>query len=140
VLKRLLALTIVGMLLFAACGGDDSDSEAAPDLPACESDLPADASVTGVPSDFPKPDKTIFSAAEQAGPSTIVDGYYDGDLGDSFDAWKSTFEDAGWDITKDEQEEKDAEVFFAKGDTNGQVNMFAECDGRTKLRITIRPS
>ena len=137
-LKRMLALMIVGMLVFAACGDDGGDE--ASGLPACESDIPSEGDASLIPEGFPKPDNTTYVGAEEAGPSVIVDGYYDGDLSESFEAWETAFEDADWDITKDEQEEKDAEVFFASGATNGQVNMFAECEGRTKLRITIRPS
>jgi hypothetical protein len=93
-----------------------------------------------VPRDFPKPERALYVESRPAGPSVIVDGFYDGELGESFDAWRAAFEDADWTITKDERETVDAEVFFARGEINGQVNMFAECEGRTRLTITIRPS
>ncbi|HEY7876056.1 MAG TPA: hypothetical protein VIG64_13145, partial [Actinomycetota bacterium] len=62
------------------------------------------------------------------------------DLEEAFPEYLEAFEGSGWDVVGDEQEEDDAEIFFERGEANGQVNMFAECDGRTKLRITIRPS
>jgi hypothetical protein len=127
------------LFLLAACGGEAGTLPGA-DLPECKTALPAGRDVKGVPPDFPKPDGALYTKSEPAGPSVIVHGFFDGDLGLSFEAWRGAFEDAGWTITKDERETVDAEVFFAHGETNGQVNMFAECAGRTKLTITIRPS
>ena len=126
-------------MLVSGCGGEAGTLPGV-DLPACESAMPSEGRVTGVPRDFPTPDAAVYTDSTPAGPSVIVDGFYDGDLGASFDAWREAFEEAGWTITKDERETVDAEVFFAQGELNGQVNMFAECRGRTKLTITIRPS
>lgn len=138
-LSRRLAATVGATLLLSACGGEPGTLPGA-DLPACESQLPRERDVKGVPSDFPKPDDALYVKATPAGPSVIVEGFYDGELGDSFDAWRAAFRDSDWTITKDERETVDAEVFFARGEINGQVNMFAECEGRTRLTITIRPS
>jgi hypothetical protein len=130
---------VAGAIALASCGGEPGGVPGA-DLPACAGPLPADRAVKGVPSDFPIPAGALFVESERAGPSVIVHGFYDGEIGESFDAWRAAFEDAGWTITKDEREIVDAEVFFARGEANGQVNMFAECAGRTRLTITIRPS
>ena len=141
-LKRLLLLTLVTMLVFAACGGDnDKGSEAGGegDRPECSEAAPA-ADVADLPADFPLPGEVTLTGESKAGPSTIIEGYFQADLEEAFPEYKDAFESSDYDITKDEQEADDAEIFFAKGDTNGQVNMFAECAGRTKLRITIRPS
>jgi hypothetical protein len=145
-LRLLTARAAVGRAVFvaltlslSACGGEAGTLPGA-DLPPCESPLPASRDVKGVPGDFPKPESALYARSRPAGPSVIVEGFYDGDLGESFDAWREAFEAAGWTITKDERETVDAEVFFARGEINGQVNMFAECAGRTRLTITIRPS
>ena len=140
-LKRLLLLMLVAMLVFAACGGDDKDSEASGEggRGECSEAAPA-ADAPGLPADFPVPGEVSLTGQTEAGPSLIIEGYFQADLEEAFPEYKEAFENSDYEITKDEQEEDDAEIFFAKGDTNGQVNMFAECDGRTKLRITIRPS
>jgi hypothetical protein len=138
-LRRAALVCVAASVAFAACGGEPGALPGA-DLPACARPLPSEQAVKGVPGDFPKPGDALYVRSERAGPSVIVHGFYDGELGASFDAWRTAFEEARWTITKDERETVDAEVFFAHGDTNGQVNMFAECAGRTKLTITIRPS
>jgi hypothetical protein len=126
-------------LLIAGCGGEPGTLPGA-DLSPCAGPLPAERDVKGVPAGFPKPEGALYTKAAPAGPSVIVEGFFDGDLGPSFDAWRNAFEESDWTITKDERETVDAEVFFARGEINGQVNMFAECEGRTRLTITIRPS
>lgn len=140
-LKRLLLLMLVAMLVFAACGGDDGESDAGGEGGRGEcSEAPAAADVASLPDDFPVPGEVTLTGESEAGPSTIIEGYFQADLEEAFPEYKEAFESSDWDITKEEQEEDDGEIFFTQGDANGQVNFFAECDGRTKLRITIRPS
>lgn len=133
------ALVVAAAVATGGCGGDPGAPPGV-DLPACASAIPREGRVKGVPADFPKPAGAVYTKSTPAGPSVIVDGFYDGDIGESFDAWRAAFEESDWTITKDERETVDAEVFFARGEINGQVNMFAECAGRTRLTITIRPS
>jgi hypothetical protein len=138
--KRSLALLLVMGLVLVACSSSDdnsNDSAGGSNAVACDP-APAGADVTEL-SDFPAPDGTTYTGGEAAGPSFIAEGYFDGDLQTAFDAYHQAFDDAGYDVTKDEKEDNDAEVFFAGNSTTGQVNLFVECDGRTKLRITVRP-
>ena len=139
-MKRFLVLLLVAGLFVAACSSDNAEEgqEEGVDLGAC-SKAPAEGDVSGIPEAFPQPDGTTYTGGDKVGPSFVAEGYFDGDLPEAFDSYEQAFEDAGYDVTKDEQEERDAEVFFAGEGTTGQVNMFAECEGRTKLRITIRP-
>ena len=81
----------------------------------------------------------IYTAERDAGPSHIVEGYRDGKLEDAFDAYKDAFESAGYDVTKDEREEDDAEVNFAGGASTGQVKLKQHCEDRTSIEITVRP-
>ena len=138
----LMALMAAVALSFIACSAtpetDEGEDEGS-GLAACTEELPADTEVEGVPDEFPKPDGAIYIGGSEAGPSFVLEGVFDGGLSESFEAWEAEFEDSGYDITKDEQEAKDAEVFFAGEETTGQVNMFANCADQTKLRITIRP-
>ena len=138
-MKRLLALLLVGMLVFAACGGDDGEENEAGARGEC-AEAPAAGDVASLPADFPSPGEVTLTGESEAGPSVIIEGYFQADLEEAFPEYLEAFEGSGWDVVGDEQEEDDAEIFFERGEANGQVNMFAECDGRTKLRITIRPS
>jgi hypothetical protein len=139
--KKLLALLFVGLFLFAACGGDDKTNE--PEGGGVQRGECPEAEAVGevgkLPEGFPVPDGVTLTTSTEAGPSTIIAGYFATDLEEAFPAYRDAFTEAGWDVIKDEQEENDAEVFFEHGDVNGQVNMFGECEGRTKLRITVRP-
>jgi hypothetical protein len=73
-------------------------------------------------------------------PSHVVEGYFDGEIDDAYDGYKSALEDAdGYDVTKDEQEEVDAEVNFEGGGSSGQVKLIQECEDRTSVSITARP-
>lgn len=141
--KKLLAILVMAMLVFAACGGDDGEGKgeevAAGDRGECSGEVPGAADIPDLPENFPIPGEAVLTASSEAGPSQIIEGYFEADIENAFPEYKEAFESAGYDITKDEQEEDDAEIFFAGDGTTGQVNMFAECDGRTKLRITIRP-
>jgi hypothetical protein len=93
-----------------------------------------------LPAGFPKPDGVTYTAEREAGPSTVVEGYYDGEIDDAFESYKDAFEDAdGFDVTRDEQEEFDAEVNFEGGGTDGQVKLVQECEGRTSVTVTARP-
>jgi hypothetical protein len=141
VARRLVALLVIGMLVLAACGGDEREPEGEEGAARekCSSDIPAAADVPGLPENFPVPGEAVLTGSTEAGPSQIVEGYFQADIEEAFPEYEEAFEEAGYDITKDEREEDDAEIFFAGDNTTGQVNMFAECEGRTKLRITIRP-
>jgi hypothetical protein len=129
------------MLVFAACGDDKpaSEGEGTAARSECTEDIPAAADVADLPANFPVPGEALLTGSAQAGPSLIVEGFFEADVENAFPEYKDAFDAAGYDITKEEQEANDAEIFFAGEGTTGQVNMFAECDGRTKLRITIRP-
>lgn len=140
-MKKLLVILLIGSLFFVACGDDEGGEEnEAGGLPAC-GEADAEADVPGIPADFPKPDGAVYTGGGEAGPSFIAEGYFEGTLSDAFEAYSDAFanNDAGYEVTKDEQEERDAEVFFAGAGSTGQVNMFADCADQTKLRITIRP-
>lgn len=126
-----LALTLFLAVLAAGCGGGGAECGPAP---AALSDSPT------LPSGFPTPEGVTYTEAREAGPSTILDGYRESELGDTFDAYRSAFEDAGYDVTRDEKEENDAEVNFVGGGTDGQVRLRRECADRTTISITIRPA
>ena len=139
-IRRVLALLVLTLTLGVACGGEEgeeSEREAAGQ--PCATAPAALSGETGLPADFPQPDEVTYTSSEAAGPSTVVEGYWDGELEDAYEGYKDAFEEAGYDVTKDEQEEVDAEVNFAGGGTDGQVKLVQECQDRTSVSITARP-
>jgi hypothetical protein len=132
--------------LIAACGGDGGENGEGegPELEACGESVPAEIGVggeAGVPEDFPFPDGMVVTGVEEAGPSVIVHGYFDGGVEDAYEAWQASIEDGGYELTGGEIEAEfhESEVGFSGGGTEGQVKLVEECEGRTDVRITIRP-
>jgi hypothetical protein len=131
----IVAALVLGLAV--GCGGDEEgEDEAGGPCPAAPTEL---AQPPTLPESFPTPEGVVYTGEEDAGPSAIVEGFRDGELEDAFDAYKDAFGDAGYDVTKDEKEEDDAEVNFAGGGTTGQVRLEQRCEDRTSIEITIRP-
>ena len=131
-------LTAFVLLLAAGCGSEKKAEERGAEK-ECGS---APAAMTGeptLPAKFPTPDNVTYTGEKKTGPSSVVSGYREGELGEAFDEYKSAFDSAGYQVTKDEKEEDDAEVNFAGGSSTGQVKMIQSCKDRTSLAITIRP-
>jgi hypothetical protein len=138
-IRRAIALILLTMTLGVACGGEEEEAEKEQAGKPCETAPAALSGATGLPADFPKPDAVTYTSTEDAGPSTIVEGYWEGEIDAAFEGYKDAFEGAGYDVTKEEQEEVDAEVNFAGGGTDGQVKLVQECQDRTSVAITARP-
>jgi hypothetical protein len=143
-LSMLLGLTLV--LTLAACGGGESDkgeesegeaSELAAD--ACTGSALTDA--VKLPSGFPKPDAVTYVKQSEAGPSTVVDGRYDGSLDDAYDNYQSAVDAAGYDVLFDEKEDHDAEISYKTDGFTGQIALREECGDSDKIyvHITNRP-
>jgi hypothetical protein len=138
-LASLLALLLAGTLV--ACGGEseaEREQEGEGTAAECEGSTEPLADQPELPPDFPTPDGVVYTGAEEAGPSQIVEATAEADLGDVYEAYLSAFPDAGYDVTFDEREADDAEVNFAGGGSDGQVRL-RECSDRTAITITIRP-
>ncbi|HEX6699760.1 MAG TPA: hypothetical protein VF101_03440 [Gaiellaceae bacterium] len=129
------------VLAFAvACGSEKEEKEKAAAGKACAAAPAAMSAEPKLPAGFPTPSEVTYTGEKAAGPSTIVEGYWNGEIDDAFDGYKSAFDDAGYDVTKDEHEEVDAEVNFSGGSSTGQVKLVQECKDRTTVSITVRPS
>ena len=140
-IKRCALLAVLALAL-GACGGGEEGEEAEREA-AGQACAEAPAALDGtpmLPEGFPTPDGVTYTAEREAGPSTIVDGYYEGGIEDAYEDYKSALDGAdGFEVTQDEQEEVDAEVNFEGGGTSGQVKLIQECEDRTSVSITARP-
>jgi hypothetical protein len=142
VTKLVRVLTLIGCAFaLVACGGE-KESEAEEEgraKVACEG--PALSEDPGLPANFPKPDGVTYTKASEAGPSRIVDGYYEGELQDAYDAYKEGLSGGGYTVLFDEIEEDDSEVSYEGEGRTGQVALREECEeeGRLTVHITSRP-
>ena len=134
-MKRGVAVSLLIFLILASCSKEKEGSTA-----ACGAKPAALATAPTLPAGFPTPSEVTFTAIRTAGPSTIVDGFWDGDLGDAFDGYKTGFAASGYTVTHDEKEADDAEVNFSGGNSTGQVKLVTACEGRTSVEITVRPA
>jgi hypothetical protein len=145
--KRILGALLIATFALAACKSNGTSPGASPTNQAttagpsaCPPAATPLAALPTFPPDFPVPDELTLTSVKTAGPSTIVEGSWDSDLPAVYTEFKDAFEPAGYDVTFSEQEESDAEVNFAGGNTTGQVKLTVECPGRTHVKITIRPA
>jgi hypothetical protein len=143
---RIVVGVLVGVLLLAAAGCGESESEESGKSGGrgpitCEGDAMSQA--TGLPAGFPKPGGVTYVKAAKNGPTTTVNGFGTDDLDATFDAYKSGFESAGYTIKGTDHEEDDAEIeYAAKDDSVGQVALRSgdSCDnGNTSVYVTNRP-
>ena len=144
-MRKLLLLGLVVIpLALAACGGDDEEGDEGERgeafAPICQ--MSALSGDTGLPADFPSIDQITYVKSEEAGPSTIVEGYGEGELEDLYNDLHGAFEDSDYDITFDEREDHDAEISFDGGGVSGQVKFADECGEGDKVYVlvTSRPT
>src|SRR5215210_6744009 len=113
-LKTMLLLGMVLGLLVAGCGGDEGEEA---EREAAGNDCgAAPAALSGepqLPEGFPTPDGVTYTDDREAGPSRIVEGYWETEIEDAYEGYREALEDADYEITDDEREEVDAEVNFA---------------------------
>ena len=148
-MRKLAAVLAMGVVLVAGCS--KKDDVAAPPAttgtstePSAGAGCPSPSAVLAelptLPSGFPTPGELALTGVTTAGPSLIVEGFWNGDITAAFEAWKSAFTTAGFDVTFTDKEEADAEVNFTGGGSSGQVKLETVCAGRTSVKITIRPA
>ena len=138
--KTFALLLVLATLGFVACGDDDDAAEASG---ACTGSGIAKSEVQ-LPADFPQPGELTITKSVKAGPSQVLDGYWDSGLDEAYTEWQREFETAGYTILFKEKEEDDAEISYksADGSTTGQVAFRAECGEGDKIvvHITNRPA
>ena len=141
---RLLVALMAGILLFSACGKNEKETQAeGGGTQTCEGTA-LGASEIKLPSDFPIPGEAVLTTSSAAGPSQVVEGYYEADLESAYNEWKEALEGASYAILFDEIEDQDSEISYKSpdGTTTGQIALRSECEesGRTFVHITARPA
>lgn len=134
------ALAVVCLLAATACGGDE---QGAPQraFVQCEG---AAVDAANLPPDFPRVAGVTYTKATTAGPTAIVDGFYEGRLEDAYNGYKNALRAAGYAVIFDEIEAQDSEVAYSGGDLerSGFVALRKNCEqnGRISVHITNRPA
>ena len=148
-MRKLAGVLAMGVVLLSGCSntgdvpappastGTSTEPSAGAECPSPSAGL---AALPTLPPGFPTPGELTLTGVTTAGPSVIVEGFWNGDITAAFEAWKSAFTAAGFDVTFTDKEEADAEVNFSGGGSTGQVKMQTVCAGRTSVKITIRPA
>ena len=147
-MKRAAVFATIGLavLLAAGCGGKKSESEGGAlnkqALAACNGSALAEA--PNLPPSWPQieTDKVTYTKQETKGPTTIVEGYFNGDIKEAHDEWKKELEASGYKILFDELEDHDSEVSWQGEGRSGQVALREECGSADKIyvHITNRPA
>lgn len=147
-MKRAAAFAAIGLavLLAAGCGGKKDESEGGAlnkqALAACNGSALAEA--PNLPPSWPQieTDKVTYTKQETKGPTTIVEGYFNGDIKEAHDEWKKELEASGYKILFDELEDHDSEVSWQGEGRSGQVALREECGSADKIyvHITNRPA
>ena len=138
----LLALAALFCIVVAGCGGDKKEEAAAEGGEAtvtCRADA-YDGDV-GLPANFPMPGEFVVTKSTQEGPTRVVVGYWESGLDEAYREWKDQIEEAGFNVTFDELEDKDSEVAYEGSGRTGIVQLKDKCeeDEVTYVRITSRP-
>jgi hypothetical protein len=142
---RLVAVLTTGLIALSACGSSDDQSgeDAIVGTLSCDG-TPLNSSEIELPADFPIPSEAVLTSADVVGPSSITEGFFDGDLEAAYGEWKAAIEEAEYDVLFDEIEERDSEISYASADgkSTGQIALRSECKdaGKTFVHITNRPA
>ena len=94
-----------------------------------------------MPANFPTPGEFVVTQSTQEGPTRVVVGYWESGLDEAYREWKDQVEEAGFNVTFDELEDKDSEVAYEGSGRTGIIQLKDSCneDEVTYVRITSRP-
>jgi hypothetical protein len=133
-------LALAAVAVATACGGSgegDKEKQAA-DRP-CATARHAMKGEPALPAGFPRPAEVTYTGEAKQGPTTVVTGYFAGDIDKAFDTWKGSFHDP-FETEHTEHEEVDAEIEFKGSGKEGQVKLLQTCKDRTAVTVTVRPA
>jgi len=131
-------LTTIAVAAALGCGGrgEDKDKDAAGK--ACGTAPAAMQGTPNLPAGFPQPAEVTYTGQAVKGPTSIVKGYFAGDIDSAFATYKDAFKDP-FEVEDSEHEAVDAEIEFKGGGKEGQVKLLQTCKDRTSVTLTIRP-
>ena len=138
---------LLSVLALAACGGggENEEEEGGGATAAVQAvcDGSAMSETAKLPATFPQieSEKMVYVKQSTAGPTNIVEGYFNGDVEEAHDEWKKELENNGFDVTFDEVEEHDSEVAWEGEGRTGIVAIRDDCGDSDKMyvKITNRP-
>ena len=134
-------LAVLGCLL-AGCGGSDGKSTESGDETEAACTKSAMSGAPELPKGWPQIENVTYTQQSQQGPTTVVEGYFAGDVKAAHDDFKRELDSAGFTILFDELEDNDSEVSWKGEGRSGQVALRNECGSSDKVfvHITNRPS
>jgi hypothetical protein len=141
---------VVALLATPACSSEEESGAPPPPPPTTVTVQRSTVDCAGgpvegeLPAGFPKPSAVTYTKSTQAGPSTIVDGYFTGTLRQAYSAYRRAVSGApGYNVIFDEIEAADSEVAYIGGppERSGVVALRDNCEqpGRISVHITNRP-
>lgn len=138
----LLSALAAALLALAGCGGDKKESEPANAQAAAACNGSALSGAPNLPASFPLVENVTYTKQSTQGPTEVVEGYFEGSVGDAHDEYLKELEGAGFKILFEEQEEHDAEVSWSGEGRSGQVALREDCGSsdRIYVHITNRPA
>jgi hypothetical protein len=142
--SRFFLWTLLGALALALAGcggGSDEEGESAAEGTTIECRGDTFSGDLGLPANFPQPPEFVATSSTQEGPTRVVVGYWESDLEEAYREWKEKVEEAGFNVTFDELEDKDSEVAYDGSGNTGIIQLRDRCeeDEVTYVRITARP-
>ena len=135
------AVLTVLLFLVAGCGGSDGESSESGDGTEAACTKSPLSGAPQLPKGWPELAEVTFTQQSQQGPTTVVEGYFIGDVEAAHDDFKRELENAGFTVLFDELEEDDSEVSWKGEGRSGQVALRNECGNSDKVfvHITNRP-
>jgi len=140
-----LVVAIAVALVAAGCGGGDKAAETETVGAGGETKINCRADEFSgdpqLPANFPTPGEFVVTSSTQEGPTRVVVGYWESGLDEAYREWKDQVEEAGFNVTFDELEDKDSEVAYEGSGRTGIIQLKDRCneDEVTYVRITSRP-
>ena len=140
--KVALVLVLVAAGLAAGCGGGgggNEEEEGGNETVQAACDGSALSETLNLPSGWPQieEDKMVYTQQETAGPTEVVEGYFNGDVQEAHDEFQRELEATGFTVTFDEVEEHDSEVAWKGEGRTGIVAIRDECGDSEKMYIRI---
>ena len=136
-----LVLVLLAAGLAAGCGGGggSEEEEGGNETVQAACDGSALSETLNLPSGWPQieEDKMVYTQQETAGPTEVVEGYFNGDVQEAHDEFQRELEATGFTVTFEEVEEHDSEVAWEGEGRTGIVAIRDECGDPEKMYIRI---